>query len=259
MNLDGAVRKLHEHHERWNKKPGIRLIYRDYFNTILDHCVNGKTLEVGAGFGAFKDYSEHTVSTDIVRMKRLDVVCDAHYLPFASASFSNIVAIDFLHHLERPIKFLQQAADILRIGGRLVVLEPAITPVGRLLYALHNEPVDMSANPFEDGPLSVNRRPFDANQAIGTLLVRSFNDELGEKVPEFKLIHRRWKGLVAYPLSGGFRRWTLLPYWMIEFLLKFEEYCLPWVGQLMACRLLIVFERVNPRLTNDRKNSTKYC
>ena len=53
----------------------------------------------------------------------------------------------------------------------------------------------------------------------------------------------RWIGLFAYPLSGGFRPWSLIPERLVEPLLDLEHYLLPFLGPLTAFRLLIVVER----------------
>jgi SAM-dependent methyltransferase len=57
--------------------------------------------------------------------------------PFAAASFDNIATFDVLHHLERPRLFFQEAERVLRLGGRIVMVEPAITPLNGLFYRVN--------------------------------------------------------------------------------------------------------------------------
>ena len=94
----------------------------------------GPTLEVGGGSGNFKLFAPDTVSSDILPAPWLDLVCDAQRLPFADASFANIVMVDVLHHIGSPLRFLKEAARVLRPGGRLIFCEPAITPLSGLFY-----------------------------------------------------------------------------------------------------------------------------
>jgi len=89
-------------------------------------------------------FAPAVVSTDILPARWLKALADAQRLPFAAASFDNIAMFDVLHHLDRPRMFLQEA--VLRRGGRIVMVEPAITPLSGLLYRnFHPEPVIMSA------------------------------------------------------------------------------------------------------------------
>ena len=160
------MQSLSDYRYVWQTKPVLRVIYTHYYREMIARCCLGKTLEVGGGSGNLKSYLADVVTSDIQPMAWLDVVADAHYLPFTAESFDNIVLFDVLHHLQRPRLFLLEAERILRPGGRLVVLEPAITPLSWLLYKLlHDEPVRMSEDPLTPGSLDPTRDPFDANQA----------------------------------------------------------------------------------------------
>ena len=238
------IEKLRQHAIVWNKKAALRRIYERFFDEIQTAYVEGSTLEVGAGFGSLKQYCESIISTDIVRMPNLDVVCDAQALPFSDHSFDNVVAIDTIHHVERPIRFLTSSSRLLRPGGRLILLEPAITPFGRVVYRFHDEPVDMERDPTEDGPLDRGRDPFDANQAVGTLLCGKYRSSLEKRVPGIEMLEVRWISFLAYPLSGGFQRWSLLPSFFVDPLFQAEKWILRIFGPLLATRMLLVFERI---------------
>ena len=107
---------------------------------------------MGGGSGNFKQFLPDIVSSDVQVTDWLDLVADAHYLPFSDESLSNIVMFDVLHHLEKPLAFFREAERVLVKGGRVVVCEPALTPVGQLVYKyLHHEPMDAAADPLEPG------------------------------------------------------------------------------------------------------------
>ena len=49
--------------------------------------------------------------------------------------------------------------------------------------------------------------------------------------------------LFAYPLSGGFKPWSLLPAAWTRPVLSLEEAISPWVGRLLAFRLFAVVRK----------------
>ena len=229
----------------WQAKPVLRELYEDFYRRMASACRPGRTLEIGGGSGNFKSFRPDVVSTDIQFSPWLDVVCDAHRLPFAGESFDNIVMVDVLHHLHRPRRFLAEALRVLRPSGRLVLVEPAITPLSWVFYRFaHPEWLSMTEDPLMDGDPDPGRDPYDANQAIPTLLFRGRGPQrLSALLPELALLSCRLFALFAYPLSGGFRRWSLIPAGAVKPLLRLEEAAASILGPLMAFRLLAVMER----------------
>ena len=101
----------------------------------------------------------------------------------------------------------------------------------------------MAADPLADGPLSPDRDPFDANQAIASLLVGRHADALSAAVPEVTLSESRHLSLLAYPMSGGFRPWSLIPSALVPAALWLERGLEPALGRFMGFRLLLVLDR----------------
>lgn len=235
---------LREHQIIWQEKPALRAVYTDYYDRIVGFCQPGLTLEVGGGSGNLKEFAKDVICTDIVPLPWLDVAADAQALPFADSTFANIVCVDVLHHIERPTRFFSEAERVLTPGGRLVLLEPAITPVSGVFYRFfHPEPVQMGVDPLVDGDLDPMREPFDANQAIPTLLFGSHRARFHQRFPELRMVHSGRLSLVAYPLSGGFRPWGLIPASAVNTVLGMENALMPMLGWLAAFRLLVVLEK----------------
>jgi SAM-dependent methyltransferase len=229
----------------WERKPALRAIYADFYAHMAEEMVAGRTLEVGGGPGNLKGLIRDAVTTDIQFAPWLDAVCDAQRLPFASQSFSNVMMIDLLHHVEFPLQALQEFHRVLRPGGRLVFCEPAITPMSGMFYRLfHAEPVDMTVDPLTAGTISANRDPWDSNQAIPTLLVGRFRNRMAELLPGLQLVKVEHFSFLAYPLSGGFQQWSLLPAAAAKPLLACEWGLRRLLGRLAGFRLLAVYRRL---------------
>ena len=235
------------HRGVWEKKETIRLLYRDFHRRLLDSCPAGRVLDIGGGTAHIKDVRPDIVSTDILLFPGIDVVADAHRLPFPDESFMGMVMLDVLHHLERPIEFLEEASRVLKPGGRLAMIEPAMTTLARRFYDyFHAEPVDMDADPFADVAINPDRDPFDANQAIPTLLFATSAAcrRVEEVIPSLRVRSVKWLSLFAYPMSGGFQSWSLMPAALVGPLLAFEEKVPEAVRRQIAFRMMVVLERL---------------
>lgn len=236
--------ELERYRAIWRRKPALRAIYDDIYRRMDKYRRPGRTLEIGGGSGNLKERVPNTVSTDILFAPWLDAVCDAQRLPFDSGSFANIVFVDVLHHVERPLLFLREAERVLAPGGRVICCEPAITPLSGIAYRLfHEEPVDMRADPLAEGPITPGRDPYESNQAIPTLLTGKYRAALSRRLPGLRLIAADRFAFAAYVLSGGFRAWSLLPLFATPALLRFEWAVRRLVGPLAAFRLLAVYEK----------------
>lgn len=228
----------------WESKPVLRVLYRDYYRRIIAACRPGLTLEIGGGSGNLKAYASHVISTDILSATWLDAVADAQALPFTDRSFDNIVMFDVLHHIPCPRLFLAEAERLLKPGGFLIALEPAITPFSWLFYrCFHPEPVQLADDPLARSVPRENQDPYDGNQAIPTLLFLRNRQRLEQEFRSLRVRTIEWLGLFVYPLSGGFRSWSMLPSRVVVPLLKVEEALLPFLGSFMAFRALVIVQR----------------
>ena len=233
--------EIYRQHQVWNNKLVLRKVYDDIYNRMTKFIKPGLILEIGSGGINFKKNYKEVIYTDIQVVPWINLVSDAHHLPFKKKIFNNIIMIDVLHHLHSPISFFSEANNVLTTGGRIIMVEPAITFLSSFFYKyFHYEPLDMKVNAFEKR-LSTSD-PYDSNQALPTLLFRDrvYFEGL---VQNFKIVEKKQFGLFTYPLSGGFRKWSLLPIFLYPFLRKLEGYMEYFLSPFMGFRMLVVLEK----------------
>ncbi len=85
------------------------------------------------------------------------------------------------------------------------------------------KPVDFGHDPLALSPMQPGRKPFDANQAIPTILFERSSRRFHELYPNLKKLRYHRLAFFAYPLSGGFEHPSLMPTWMVRPILAFER------------------------------------
>ena len=234
-----------QYQNTWNNKKVLQKIYEDLGKKMLVESLPGLGLEVGSGICNFdSDKTQKIIRIDIQSAKGLDILADAHFLPFKDKLFSNIYLFDVLHHLDCPLNFFLEANRVLKKGGKLIMIEPGITPVSKVFYKLfHQEPVEMDWRPKKNCIPNRSKDPYDSNQAIPTLLFFKYHINFEELGIKFKILKKNWLSLFVYPLSGGYKPWSLIPSFLIYPLLKIEKVLLPYLGSFFAFRLIVVLEK----------------
>ena len=222
----------------------LRLVYDDFYDRIAAACRPGLTIEIGGGIGNLKRRLTDVVATDIQCAPWLDCVADAQRLPFADGCAANFVMVDVLHHLEFPVTFFREAARVLRPGGRVLMVEPAITWGSSLFYRLlHHEPIRTSAEVLGEGNPDPRRDPYDSNQAIPTLLATRDRERFHRLFPALRLASVQWFSFAAYPLSGGFQSWSLIGEGVARRMLRIERALEPMLGPIVGFRMLLLVEK----------------
>jgi SAM-dependent methyltransferase len=235
---------LNDYLDVWNRKPVLRMIYDDFYERIIAACRPGRTIELGGGIGSLKRRVPEVVATDIQFAPWLDCVADAQHLPFAPNSAANIVMVDVMHHIEFPVVFFREALRVLAPGGRVIMVEPAITWGSTLFYRLlHQEPVRTSADLLIEGRPDPRRDPYDANQAIPTLLAGRDRERFEAMLKGLRVTRVDWFSFAVYPLSGGFKFWSLIPLSLVRRAIRVERALEPLLGRLIGFRMLLVLEK----------------
>ena len=233
---------LREHERAWNERPLLRRIYRDWFRLLASRLarVPGVTLELGSGIGQLREFVPDVVTTDVEPTPWADRVVDAESLPYADGEVANVVMLDVFHHLARPAAFLDEARRVLAPGGRVVMLEPYVSPLSGVAYRFHHERLELDADGFAE---SESLDPLDANLAQTTLAFFRQRGEYARRWPELSVVEDELLSFLVYPLSGGFTKRPLLPARVYRPLDAVERALTPALGRLAAFRCLVVLER----------------
>ncbi|MBI1784628.1 class I SAM-dependent methyltransferase, partial [Candidatus Sumerlaeota bacterium] len=238
-----AAAQLRERRRIWSEKYPIRACYEKWVRLIRPWSKAGTTLEIGGGSGLLKEvWGEGLVSTDLVPTPWIDFPLDATQMHVGDAAYDNVLCVDALHHFKDPHAFIDEAARVTRDRGRLILLEPWITPISYLFFNLmHHEEVW-----FKDyqHPGAAQSDPWTGNLALANIVLKKEGKDWPRRHPEWRRICLRPMGLLDFQVAGGFKPWALVrskP--LYDFCLKLDDW-LAFLMPLAAFRVLAVFERV---------------
>ncbi|MCC6370921.1 MAG: class I SAM-dependent methyltransferase [Bacteroidia bacterium] len=213
-------------------KPFLKRLYKDWYAVFIkafNRGVVGKHLEIGSGGGFLKEEFQAVVTSDILSLPNVDQVFSAEEMPFKSNELATIVMLNVFHHIPKPYLFLKEAERTLVKGGKIIMIEPANSALGRFIYKrFHHEPFDETAGrEIEAGnPLS------NSNQALPYIYFERDLELFKKDFPQLKINSVKYHSPFAYVISGGVSRSAMLPYFMYN-VVKFKEWLLnPFARQL---------------------------
>lgn len=111
------------------------------------------SLEIGAGNSDLEKYLEGSsiIKGDIVYKKNNVLIFDSHKIPFSDNLFDNVVCLNCIHHFSNPIIALSEIIRVLKVNGKLLIIEPNGSPILKLLLKIFNhEKYDEKIDYFEN-------------------------------------------------------------------------------------------------------------
>jgi SAM-dependent methyltransferase len=128
----------------YKKKILLKIIYKDYYKLIKKNLLQNKKfkiLELGSGGGNIKKIIPECITSDQFKSDEIDKKINIYNIDLRKNSTNNVIMIDVFHHLEFPSLALQEIKKILIRNGRLIMIEPAMGLIPRIIYKLfHYEP-----------------------------------------------------------------------------------------------------------------------
>lgn len=224
----------------------LHAIYRDVYARLLAEVPPARfprLLELGSGGGFFKEFAPHAVTSECFETPRVDRVVDACAIDaiLPAESLDAIAAFNVFHHLPDATGFLQGASKVLRVGGRIAMIEPWFTPVGQWFYrALHHEPWVADA---DDWTLRGQGRLGGANSRLPTSVFRDSDGRFAREFPALRIVKREPFHKWLYLASGGLKLNTRIPRVIAERLIAADR-ALRLGDDALGLFATIVVERV---------------
>ena len=245
MSIEQHLIEMRSNEAAWRQRPLLRKVYEHFYQLIRGALtpLPGPIVELGSGIGAAKEFIPNCITTDIFPNPWLDQQENAYALTFTDSSVSNLILLDVFHHLVYPGTALKEFHRVLRVKGRVIMLEPAMSLLGKLIYGLfHHEPLGLLKPISWFAPDGVDPKETDyyAAQANATkvFLGNQFKEELSSwDVPILKSFPD-----IAYVASGGFSKPQFYPSSLLPIIRAFEKILALWPN-LFATRLLVVLEK----------------
>ena len=238
-NLDDPATTL-LHAEIIKKKPFLRNLYAEFYNQFKKSVPGFEKrllVELGSGGGFIKEIIGNVVTSDILDLPNVDKVFSSSRMPFNDGGVDAFFMFDVLHHITDPRAFFTEALRCLKIGGKVVMIEPANTLWSRFIYKnFHHELFDPDGKWTleEAGPLS------QGNGAIPWIIFCRDRVIFESEFPSLRIVRMRNHTPLRYLLSGGLTLRQLVPSFTYP-LVKAVEYLLSplnnWLGMFQTIEL----------------------
>ncbi len=233
------LERIQQEREIWKSKTQLRLLKANYYSCIEKFLpAQGRVVEIGSGCGGLKEFIPRSIASDIFLTPWVDLVMTAESLPFQAGSLSGLIGVDVLHHMERPLAFFQEAARVLKAGGKLILLDPYVSWGSWVPWHLfHHEKCSMR-EPFDlSGPFVAE------NNARATLWFEQRLKLLESLIRPLTLEKTQHLDLFYYPLVGGYRPWSMIPSAVASKALRMDRWLGHRFGKWLGYRMLIVLRR----------------
>ncbi|MBF8255975.1 MAG: Methyltransferase type 11 [Anaerolineales bacterium] len=223
-------------------KASLAGIYRDWYREILLRLPDGpqRVLELGSGAGFLRSAIPQLITSDILRIRGVDVIADATRLPLADASLRAILMVNVFHHLMDSRQFLAEASRCIVPSGVICMVEPWVSCWSRQVYAFHSEPFDPR---MEDWALPLGGPLTSGNGALPWIVFHRDRATLETDFPAWELEEIRPMMPFRYLLSGGVSMRQLAPSWAFGSLAALERALDPFLDRLAMFALIVLRRR----------------
>lgn len=220
-------------------KPFLKAIYDEFYSMLARGVPpgDGLAVEFGSGAGYAARFIPGLITTEVFP-SAVQLVCNAQAMPFADGALRAIIMTNVLHHFPNVRQFFTEATRCLRLGGRILMVEPWVTPWSRFVYRnFHHEPFDPEARDWgfpECGPLS------GANGALPWIVLSRDRRKFLEEFPKLRIQKVRPFLPFRYLVSGGVAMRSLMPGFLHSPWARLERLLEPQMPRLAMFAFIIV-------------------
>tara|TARA_B100000886_G_C20394514_1_gene479739 strand:+ start:684 stop:1490 length:807 start_codon:yes stop_codon:yes gene_type:complete len=247
-DVDNAINEFNK-----KKNKNLNYLLKNRFSWMKEFISkNDKGLEVGAGGGFSKKYilNKNFKISDLALHEHLDFKnLDAQNTQHDSNSYDFVIAVNMIHHVPYPVKFLNEMYRILKPGGKLIIQEAYCSIIFQIItIIMRHEGFDFTKDVWNDKiPLSDQNDRWSGNIAVPHLIFddrENFDKKIGNK---FKIKHEKFYECLIFLNSGGVTSKTFyIP--LSNFLLKFfdliDSFLVKFFPKIFAMGRQIVLEKV---------------
>lgn len=194
-----------------SSKPFLKAIYDEWYGLLAENLPEGEgpVLELGSGAGYCERFIPGLITSEVFFCPGIRLVADAQRMPLPDGSLRAIVFTDVLHHMPDVRRFFEEASRCLRRDGRILMIEPWVSPWSRFVYTrFHHEPFRPEADDWafpSTGPLS------GANGALPWIVFVRDRKRFESQFPSLAIEEIRPFLPFRYLLSGGVGMRNLMP------------------------------------------------
>ncbi len=196
------------HRQIIQSKKLLRLVYDFWYKEMMrgleptKHLEGLAIVELGSGASFIEQYIPSVIKTDVVYNPNAQDIVNGEKMPYADNSVRLLLLTHVLHHMHSAELFLKEALRCLAPGGRIVMIEAATSPLGKLVtrYCNPHEYYDTAITTWEN---PVESRMTQANLALAWVMFFRDRKLYDQKFPDLPVREIRRHTLLSYYASGG--------------------------------------------------------
>lgn len=208
--------------------------------------ISGEYLEIGAGAGISSIFLDryNVTRTDILPWGNGLVVggVNAEEIPYEDGVFDGVFGMDMLHHMEFPLRVINECMRVTKAKGKIIFIEPYVSVLSFGIYRMfHTEKTSIWKRISPKSP-AIGSRPEDGDQRIcqSIFLSRHGLRHLHHETSRSYTIENRFIHPLSFFSTGGLSRPLKTKPSTIRIIQKLEARLPNWLLRLTASRVVVI-------------------